>query len=59
MGLVVFARVIQLENLWTDLNEICLEVVPLRAYPKIVLFDILPLAITKQRRKELVRWARH
>jgi hypothetical protein len=52
-------RMIQLENRWTDLDEICYGRYATGDYAKIVLFDFLQKVIPTWRMNKLVRWDRH
>jgi hypothetical protein len=53
------ARMIQLENSWTDLGEIWYGRYAIGNHPKIVLCNFLLLVIPEWRTKKLVRWGRH
>jgi hypothetical protein len=52
-------RIIQLDNRWTDLDEIWYGRFAIRDYPKIVLFNFLQSVIQTWRKNKLVRWDRH
>jgi hypothetical protein len=52
-------RMIQLDNLWTDLDEIWNGYYAIGIFPKIVLFNFLQSIIPTWRTNKLVRWDRH
>jgi hypothetical protein len=52
-------RMVQLENSWTDLDEIWYGDYAIGDYPKIVLLNFLKSVISTWRKNKLVRWDRH
>jgi hypothetical protein len=52
-------RMIQLENRWTDLDEILYGRYAIGVYPKIIHFNSLKSIIHTWRTNEFVRWDRH
>jgi hypothetical protein len=56
IGLVMSVCMIQLENCWTDLDEIWYGCYTIGDYPKIVFYNFLQLVILTWQAKKLVRW---
>jgi hypothetical protein len=52
-------HIIQLENLWTDVDEICYGRYAIGVYPKIVLSNFLQSVIPTWQANKLVRWDRY
>jgi hypothetical protein len=57
--LFVRLSTIQLDNHWTDLDEIWYGHYAIGDYPKIVILNFLQSVIPTSRTKKLVRWDRH
>jgi hypothetical protein len=56
MGLVMSVCMIQLENCWTDLDQIWYGCYAIGEYPETVLYNFFQLVIPTWQMNKLVRW---